>query len=132
MIVIPHVTTSLVDTFGWRGAFRAQALYCSIIVALTGLTFRPVRLPVKRSRPLAEAVESSDAQSTPQKETEDEKAELVVEVVPPGKQPIKYWHYHRSYKQLLVDKTVLLFSASLFAFNFALCIPLLYMVSSLR
>ena len=115
-MVVPHVTTSLVDTFGWRGAFRAQALYCSIIVALTGLTFRPVRKG------------SSVGQKLDEKGDDQANDDVVVEVVPPGHQPVKYWHYHRSYLQLLMDKTFLLFVVALALYSFASFIPMLYIV----
>jgi hypothetical protein len=140
-MILPHLITSMVAVLGWRGAFRVQALYTSVTIALTGLMFRPVRpaevAPSSRNLndtedPRLTHIDGASVDQPLEIEAliaaEDDN-DIVVEVVAPGRQPVKYWHYHRSYLQLSVDRIVLLFVVSLLIYNFASAIPMTYIVS---
>eukprot|EP00042_Codosiga_hollandica_P019611 m.61003 g.61003 ORF g.61003 m.61003 type:complete len:562 (+) comp49419_c0_seq1:137-1822(+) len=119
MMIIPHITEALVDSFGWRSAFKIQGVYCAVVVALTALVYRSTRAPVKEAGQL----EGEDLTSQSSEDPE------YIEIVPAGMSPVRYWHFHRTYTELLFDKTVLLFVISLALYAFSSFIPTLYIVS---
>eukprot|EP00042_Codosiga_hollandica_P019613 m.61064 g.61064 ORF g.61064 m.61064 type:complete len:397 (+) comp49419_c0_seq9:137-1327(+) len=118
MMIIPHITEALVDSFGWRSAFKIQGVYCAVVVALTALVYRSTRAPVKEAGQL----EGEDLTSQSSEDPE------YIEIVPAGMSPVRYWHFHRTYTELLFDKTVLLFVISLALYAFSSFIPTLYIV----
>ena len=103
-LVCPQYIRVLFDQYGWRAAYRIQAAIFLGVYLPAILLSRPVRKP-------AAALESVDNNDKP---VDDD---FALEVIEPGHNPAKHWHYHRTYWDLFTDKKVsmLFISQGLFA-----------------
>jgi MFS family permease len=108
MLVGPYIASAMLDHYSWRAVFRIQAGYSSALMLLAAFVLRPPRKPSSLS--------SSEDSS-------------YVELVGAHQRPIKDWHFHRGFFQLVFDKLLLIYGISRAIFSISAFVPRLYTVS---
>eukprot|EP00042_Codosiga_hollandica_P040912 m.358537 g.358537 ORF g.358537 m.358537 type:complete len:190 (+) comp55987_c0_seq27:776-1345(+) len=102
-------------------AFIVTGCYTTATMALVALVLRPVRPEPVAPRPSDAGLAALDTLELPARD-------LVVEIVPPGQQPQRDWHFHRSYSELVKMPFLVCLMLCVAVIAFGSFIPSLYVV----